>query len=114
MFSIKKDLSLKQNRKYSRFSYPQKSPILFINKLGYFSFSKIPMKIKNISRTGLFAKVEGKFSEGENLLLEFDGYLSESIPAEVARWDPEKKVIALKFNRTIKIIECIKLNILDD
>lgn len=113
MFSVKKDLSFKLNRQYARFKYWQKHPVLYVNKLGIFDFFRITIEVENISESGLLAKVttKGKFTVGEKLILEFDNYFTEVIPVSVMRWEPENQLLAVAFNREIKLIERIALNI---
>lgn len=113
MFSVKKDRSFKLNRQYSRFTYYDKHPVLYVNKLGLFDFFRSPIKVQNISQSGLLAKVSAKvtFSLDEKLILEFDNYFTEAIPISVIRWDPERRLLAIKFSRKIKLIERMALNI---
>jgi len=112
MFSVKKDLSLKINREHTRFSYWEQSPVLYVSKLGLFDFFKIPIEVRNISQSGLLAKVKTKrkFTVDENLIMEFDNYFTEVIKTTIVRWDPEQDLLAIKFSREIKLIERIALN----
>lgn len=113
MLRVKKDLSLKRNRAHNRYHYWDQFPVLFVNKLGLFDFFKIPIEIKNISKSGLLAKVKSKrtFTVDEALIIEFDNYITEVIPTKVVRWEPDTQLLAVKFSREIKLVERIALNI---
>lgn len=113
MFSVKKDLSVKLDRAHSRYTYWNSYPVLYLNKLGLFDFFSMAIVVQNISKSGLLAKIKTKrkFTVDERLMLEFDNYFTEAIPVKVVRWEPEVGLIAVQFNREIKLIERIALNI---
>lgn len=113
MFSIKKDLSLNLKRGQTRFNYWDHYPVLYVTKFGFFDFFRIPIEIKNISKSGLLAHVitKGKFTVDEVIIIEFDNYFTEVIPTKVVRWQPDTQLLAVEFCRDIKLIEQIALKI---
>jgi len=113
MFNVKKDLSLKLNRAHTRYNYWPPYPVLYVKKLGFFDFFRIPVEVQNISQSGLLARTTTKatLTVDEKLIIEFDNYFTDVIPASVIRWDPENQLVAVKFGREIKLIERIALNI---
>ncbi|MDX2320983.1 MAG: PilZ domain-containing protein, partial [Moritella sp.] len=100
-------------RIHARFNYWPPYPVLYVKKLGFFDFFRTPIEVQNISKSGLLAKVTTsvKFTASEKLIIEFDNYFTEVIPASIIRRDPENHLVAIKFSREIKLIERIALNI---
>jgi len=113
MFSVTKDLSFKLNRDHARYNYWDPYPVLYVDKLGFFDFFKIPVQVMNISKSGMLAKVQtnSTFSLDEHIIVKFDNYFTDVIPTTVMRWEPETQLLAVKFSREIKLIERIALNI---
>lgn len=114
MFSVKKDLSLKRNREHTRFHYWKPQPVLYVSKLGFFDYFKIPVKVQNISKSGLLAKIKtkGTFTVDETIIIEFGNYCIDIMPTTVMRWDAEHHLLAVKFGRKIKLTERMSLNMI--